>query len=160
VRVKHVLITLAVVSAGGAGVALAAHPQADPAEVPTGFLTAHSTVNNIPASTIARALRSGKADLFIEHGRLGPDEATRFHTHPGPAFVAVQRGSLRYEEVVGDRCRRRSYGVGRGFVDGASRRVHRVVAGSSGADFYEVYLLPRRTGPNLTNVPAPRECTG
>ena len=64
-RVGHVLPILAVGAACGAGAALAAHPQVDPNTVPVGFLTAHSTVNRIPAPVIARAFRSGKADVFI-----------------------------------------------------------------------------------------------
>jgi hypothetical protein len=143
---------------GVAGGALASHPQINPATVPVGFLTAHSTVNNIPADAIQRAFRSGKADVFIEHGRLGPNQAVAFHTHPGPSFLTVQTGSVRYEEADAGRCLRRSFGVGRGFVDGPSRRAHRIVAGASGADYYEVYLLPRRTGPHFANVPAPAAC--
>jgi hypothetical protein len=157
-RVRHVLPILAVGVACGAGAALAAHPQVDPNTVPVGFLTAHSTVNKIPASVIARALRSGKADVFIEHARLAPNQAVDFHVHPGPSFITVQAGSLRYEEATGGRCLRKSFGVGRGFVDGPSRHAHRVVAGASGVDYYEVYLLPRRTGPQLTKVSAPAEC--
>ena len=158
-RLRHALpIAGAAAAAGMAGVALAAHPQVDPATVPVGFLTAHSTVNNVPATEIARALRSGRADVFIEHRRLGPNEAVAFHTHPGPSFVTVQAGSVRYEEADDGRCVRRDYGRGRGFVDGASRHVHRVIAGASGADFYEVYLLPRRTGPHFANAPAPPAC--
>jgi hypothetical protein len=157
-RIGHVLPILAVGAACGAGAALAAHPQVDPNTVPVGFLTAHSTVNRIPAPVIARAFRSGKADVFIEHARLAPTEAVDFHVHPGPSFITVQGGSLRYEEAAGGRCPRKSFGQGRGFVDGPSRRVHRVIAGASGADYYEVYLLPRRTGPHVTKAPAPAEC--
>jgi len=90
-RLRLVVPILGVVAACGAGVAVAAHPQVDPAQVPPGFLTAHSTINNIPAASIERALRSGKADMFIEHARLTPNQATGYHTHPGPAFVVVQR---------------------------------------------------------------------
>jgi hypothetical protein len=130
----------------------------DPTTVPTGFLNAHSTVNNVPATEVARAMRTGKTDVFIEHKRLGPNEAVEFHTHPGPAIVTVQAGSLRYEEASAGRCTRKSYGRSRGFVDGAGRKVHRVIAGASGADYYEVYLLPRRTGPHSANAPTPAAC--
>ena len=119
-RVGHVLPILAVGVACGAGVALASHPQVDPNTVPVGFLTAHSTVNRIPAPVIARAFRSGKADVFIEHARLAPTEAVDFHVHPGPSFITVQGGSLRYEEAAGGRCLRKSFGQGRGFVDASS----------------------------------------
>ncbi|SRR6266545_1170786 len=158
-RVGHVLPILVVAGAGcAAAAALASHPQVDPNTVPVGFLTAHHTVNNIPAAVIARAFRSGKADVFIEHARLAPNAAVAFHTHPGPSFITVQTGSLNYEEAAGERCLRKSFGQGRGFVDGPSRHVHRVTAGASGADYYEVYLLPRRTGPHFTNAPAPADC--
>jgi hypothetical protein len=158
VRLRHVLPIVGVGAACVAGAASASHPQADPATVPVGFLTAHASVNNIPDDTVQRALRSGKADIFIEHGRLAPNQAVAFHTHPGPSFITVQKGSLRYEESDEGRCARKNYGVGRGFVDGPSRRAHRVVAGASGVDYYEVYLLPRRTGPHFANVPTPSEC--
>jgi hypothetical protein len=158
-RVGKVVPIVVVVGAGcGAAVALASHPQIDPNTVPVGFLTAHTTVNNIPASVVARAFRSGKADVFIEHARLAPGETGDFHTHPGPSFISVQSGSLDYEEATRGRCLRKSYVKGRGFVDGPSRHAHRVSAGASGVDYYEVYLLPRGTGPNLTKVSAPAEC--
>jgi hypothetical protein len=157
-RLKKVLPVAGVLTICAATVAVAAHPQVDPATVPTGFLTAHTTVNDLPVRTIERALRSGRADLFIEHAQLDPNEATSFHTHPGPAFVVVQRGSVRLEEAAGGRCRRRSYGQGRGFGDGIGRRAHRVVAGASGAHLYEVYLLPRRTGPHQTATGTPAAC--
>jgi len=158
-RFRHVLPIFGVAAAAcTAGAALGSHPRVDPATVPIGFLTAHTSINNIPASSIARALKSGKADAFLEHARLAPNQAVAFHTHPGPSFIIVQTGSVLYEEAAGGRCLRKNYGVGRGFVDGPSRHVHRVVAGASGADLYEVYLLPRRTGPHFTNAPAPSAC--
>jgi hypothetical protein len=159
VRLRPVVpIAAAAAAACTAGAALASHPQIDPATVPVGFLTAHASVNNIPAASIERAFRSGKADVFIEHARLAPNQAVAFHVHPGPSFIVVQKGSLRYEEAAGGRCVRKNYGVGRGVVDGPSRRAHRVVAGASGVDYYEVYLLPRRTGPHFADAPTPPGC--
>jgi hypothetical protein len=158
-RLKVALPILGATAACGAAVAVAAHPQVDPATVPTGFLTAHTTINNLPVASIERSLRSGKADLFIQHVRLDPNEATRFHSHPGPVFTAVQRGSVRREEAVRGTCVRKNYGQSLGFAD---RRggVHRLVAGASGADLYEVHLAPRRTGPVETNAAAPAACGG
>jgi hypothetical protein len=158
-RVGRVLPLLVVAGAScGAGVALASHPQVDPKTVPVGFLTAHSTVNRIPASVVARALRSGKADVFIEHGRLPANQSVDYHVHPGPSFITVQEGTLNYEEAADERCVRKSYGKGQGFVDGPSRHVHRVTAGAFGADYYEVYLLPRRTGPHFAKAAQPDAC--
>ena len=158
-RAKYLLAVTGLTLACGTAAAVAAHPTVDPAAVPEGFLTAHTSINGISAASVERSLRSGKADLFIERVHLDAGEATGFHTHTGPAFIAVQRGSLRREEVTEGRCLRKSYPQGRGFPDGARRHVHRVVGGPAGADFYEVYLLPRPTGPHQKAAPAPPECT-
>ena len=157
-RLKQVLPIVAVATVCGAGGALAAHPQVDPATVPTGFLAAHSTVNNIPVAVIERAVRQRRTDVFIQHARLEANQATEFHTHPGPVFVTVVAGSLTYEDAARGRCRRKTFVAGRGFVDRGIGHVHRAVAGASGADFYAVYLLPRRTGPHMTPARPLREC--
>lgn len=150
-RVKRVLPAVIVALIAGGGVtALAAHPQVDPATVPTGFLTAHTRVNGVPRAVLERALRTGRTDVFLQHARLNPTEAAPFHTHPGPAFVTVVGGALINEEVVRRRCRLRTYVRGTGFVDPGSGRVHRLRAGPEGADFYITSLLPRGTGPNET----------
>jgi hypothetical protein len=146
---------VAVVCAGG--IAVAAHQQVDPATVPTGFLTAHSAINNVPASAIADALESGRTDVFIEHGRLGAGEATGFRRSPGPIFVVVQKGSLSFRDSAGGQCRSKAYVQNQG-VTVRTRRVHELRAGGAGADFYAVYLLPRRTGPHSAAAPAPAGC--
>jgi hypothetical protein len=156
-RTRHVAPVVGLAVVCGASAALASHPQIDPATVPTGFLTAHSSINNVPAGAIATALRSGKTDVFIEHGRLDPNGSTGFQTNPGPVFVVIQRGSLAYEDAVRGRCRRKALVTNRGVVD-PGRHVHQFVAGTSGADYYAVYLLPRRTGPHFAAAPAPRGC--
>jgi quercetin dioxygenase-like cupin family protein len=143
---------------GAAGVALAGHPRVDPATVPTGFLTAHHAINNIPVSAIHRAVRGRKTDVFIQHARLNANQPTPYHTHPGPAFVNVVSGSLSYQSSRGGRCRTKIYPAGTGFVDPGYGHVHRAIAGPQGADFYVVYLLPRRTGAHLIERPAPRGC--
>ena len=100
-RVKRIALAVGVVAACGTGVAIANHPQVDPATVPTGFLTAHSAINNVPASVVADALKSGRTDVFIEHGRLDAQKGTGFRTSPGPVFVIVQKGSLSFRDSAG-----------------------------------------------------------
>lgn len=157
-RIRKVVPFVGVAVACGAVSAWAAHPTADPATVPTGFLAAHTTINNVPVSTFEKALRSRKTDVSIEHGRLAAGESTGFHTHPGPAIVTVVRGSLVDESLVARQCRRKNYVAGTGFVDRGVGHPHRSVAGGAGADFYVVYLLPRRTGPHRADVSAPSAC--
>lgn len=157
-RIRHVVPIVGIAVACGAVSALAAHPTADPATVPTGFLAAHATVNNVPVSTFTKALQSRRTDVFIEHGRLDAGQSTGFHTHPGPAFVTVVRGSLVDEVRVDRECRRKNYVAGTGFVDRGVGYPHRSTAGAAGADFYIVYLLPRRTGPHRADSGTPAAC--
>jgi hypothetical protein len=159
-RLKRVIAVAVAAGAcgGAAGVALAGHPRVDPATVPTGFLTAHHAINNIPVSAIHRAVQGRRTDVFIQHARLNANQATPYHTHPGPALVTVVSGSLIYQESRGRRCRSKTYPAGTGFADRGFGHVHRAVAGPQGADFYVVYLLPRRAAAHLIEAPAPRGC--
>jgi quercetin dioxygenase-like cupin family protein len=158
-RLKRFLAlgALAIVSAGGA--ALASHPQIDPTTVPTGFLAAHNRVTGIRVSAVARAVSSsGTADVFVQHVRLGENEATGWHTHPGPVFVTVVDGSLTYEDAGHNRCRQRTYTSGEGFVDPGFGHVHRAIAGDSGVHFYAVYILPVGSLTHVIGADAPEEC--
>jgi hypothetical protein len=159
-RFKRTLAVAGVLAVGGAGAAVADHvTQVDPASVPTGFLAAHNEVDGIRISSIARAVRRGRADVFIQHARLAAGEATPWHTHPGPVFVEVVRGSLVYEDARHGKCRRITYGAGEGFFDRGFGHVHRAVAGPQGADFYPVYVLPPGSETHLIPATAPEECT-
>jgi hypothetical protein len=155
--VRRIVLITAVVLACFAGGAIANHPQVDPATVPTGFLTAHSTVNNVPVTSIERALRSGKADVFIEHQRLTANQSAGFVTTPGPAFYVVQKGSATFAESAGGECRTKLLNANQG-VTARQRRAHRLTAGAQGAEVYVVYLLPRRTGPHRTAAGTPAGC--
>jgi hypothetical protein len=144
---------------GGAGAALAAHvTEVDPATVPTGFLAAHNEVEGIRIAPIAKAVKHGQADVFIQHAQLGADAATGWHTHPGPVFVEVVRGSVTYQDAAHGKCRSTTYDAGEGFFDPGFGKVHRAIAGADGADFYAVYVLPRGSETHITPAPAPAEC--
>ena len=159
-RFKGTLAVAGVLTVGGAGAALASHvTQVDPATVPTGFLAAHNKVEGIRVSSIARAVDDGRADVFIQHARLAPNEATGWHTHPGPVLVEVVRGSVTYEDAQHGECRRLTYDAGEGFFDRGFGHVHRAVAGPEGADFYPVYVLPPGSETHIVPQTAPEECT-
>jgi hypothetical protein len=90
-----------------AGVALASHvPQVDPATVPPGFLATHNKVEGIRISSLARAVKHGKADVFIQHARFVANQDTGWHTHPGPVFVEAVKGSLTSRTLITARARR------------------------------------------------------
>jgi hypothetical protein len=144
----------------GAGAAFAAHvSEVDPATVPTGTLVAHNRVDGIRLSSIARAVDDRKADVFITHARFTPGQDTGWHTHPGPVFVQVVKGSLTYQDAQRRDCRTVTYGAGQGFFDRGHGHVHRAVAGASGAEFYPVFVLPPGSAAHIIPATAPKECT-
>jgi hypothetical protein len=154
----RMLVIAALVTVCGAAAAFAAHvAQVDPATVPTGFLAAHNKVEGIRQSSVARAVDRGRADVFIQHVSLRPGEATPWHTHPGPVFVEVVKGSLTYEAAEHGECPLPTYEAGEGFFDRGFGHVHRVVAGSQGAELYPVYVLPPGSANQIILVPAPEE---
>ncbi len=158
-RLKSIaaLAILVVVSAGG--VAIAGHvAEVSPATVPTGFLASHDRIADVPVSALARSVSPKGTDMFIQHARLGPNEATGWHTHPGAVLVTVVAGALTYQDAHGNRCRNTTYTAGNGFVDPGFGHVHRAIAGPAGADFYAVYLLPRGSQNHLIPASAPRRC--
>jgi quercetin dioxygenase-like cupin family protein len=158
-RKTRILAIAGVAVVCGAGAALASHvTELDPGPLPTGFLAAHNEVEGVRMSSLARAVDRGKADVFIQHVRLGPNEATPWHTHPGPVFVEVVRGSLAYQDGENG-CRPRTYEAGTGFFDRGHGHVHRAIAGPEGADFYPVYVLPPGSPTQLILTPAPAQCT-
>lgn len=154
----------------GGATALGAHvSQVDPATVPPGpangsrFLAAHNSIADIPVSALARAVNPDGADLFVQHVRLPANADTGWHTHPGPALVLVVNGALTYEDAFGNECRQITYTArwpepGEGFVDRGFGHVHRAIAGSDGADFYVVYLLPPGSATHVVGATAPPEC--
>jgi quercetin dioxygenase-like cupin family protein len=157
---RHVAALIAAAALALGGTALAAHVTVvDPTTVPTGMLAAHNSVDDIPVSALARAVKPDGADLFVQHVRLGANAATGWHTHPGPALVAVVDGSITYEDAEANRCNRIVYEEGQGFVDRGFGHVHRAIAGSEGVDFYVVYLLPRGTPTHVIPTSGPAECT-
>jgi quercetin dioxygenase-like cupin family protein len=156
------LLTVAMAVAGtttAAGLALAGHvTQVDPATVPTGFLAAHNRIDAVGVNALARAVKPDGVELFIQHVRLGANEPTAWHTHPGPVLVAVVKGTLTYEDAHANRCRRTTYAAGEGFTDPGFGHVHRAVAGPSGAEFYPVYILPNGAATHMIPATALAEC--
>jgi quercetin dioxygenase-like cupin family protein len=159
-RLKLVMAAASALVAVSAGVALASHaPEIDPATVPTGFFVAHNRVADVPVSAIARAVTPNGADVFVQHLTLTPNQASPWHTHPGPVIVTLRSGSLTYETAVANTCSRRGYAAGQGFVDPGFGHVHRVVAGPSGAELYSTFLLPPGSETHLITASAPDECS-
>jgi hypothetical protein len=159
-RFRRISVIAATTALVGAGAAMAGHvTQVDPAVVPTGFLAAHNSIDDVPVSALARAVKPHGTDVFVQHVRLDANAPTGWHTHPGPAIVTVVKGSLTYEDAKANRCNRLPYGAGEGFVDRGFGHVHRAVAGPDGVDFYVVYLLPPGSEIHVIPASAPAACS-
>jgi quercetin dioxygenase-like cupin family protein len=144
----------------GAGGAVANHVTVvDPTAVPAGFLAAHNDVAGIEIDSLARAVKHGHADATIRHFVFGPNAATAWHTHPGPAIVTVASGTFSYQDAHANRCRTRTYTVGQGFFDPGFGHVHRGIAGPSGAHLYTLWLTPTGAPNETIPAPAPPECS-
>jgi hypothetical protein len=158
-RHRKLLAIVCVLVVGGAGAAYAQQTaQVDPATVPLGVLADHNRVSNISTEALVRATKRNRADVTIQHARLQANQATAWHTHPGPGIVTVVSGSLTYEDAFAGECREFFYPAGRGFMDRGFGHVHRAVAGEEGADFYVVYIHPRGAGAPLIPASEPEEC--
>src|SRR5262245_32292132 len=159
-RIKWMFLSTVVVIGLAGGVAGAAHvPQVDPATVPVGFLATHNDVANFEISPIARAVKHHHADVFVWHLRLGPNSATGWHTHPGPAIVAVVRGSLGYQQEVQGECVTTWYTAGQGFMDPGFGHVHRAVSRGDGFDAYTTFVLPSGTPSQTIPADPPAACS-
>src|SRR5919197_5020814 len=113
VRSMRLTLMLAIAAVGAlavAGAAIANHvPQVDPATVPTGMLAEHNAIADVPVSALARAVTPDGTDMFVQHVRLGANGATGWHTHPGPALVAVVKGSVTYQDAEANACKSITY---------------------------------------------------
>jgi len=159
-RIRWFLAGAAAGVALGAGTAIATHvPQLDPNTVPVGFFATHNDVANFQIHPIARAVRHHRADVMVAHTHLGPNEATPWHTHPGPAIVTVVSGSLSYQDAHGHRCRTVTYQAGHGFMDRGFGHVHRGIAGPDGAHFYTTYVVPSGSPTHIIPASPPRGCS-
>jgi quercetin dioxygenase-like cupin family protein len=103
---------------------------------------------------VADASRTVTAKFLVQPGAQFP-----WHTHPGPVFVNVKRGSLTY---VSDECEKTDYPKGTAFVDLGHGHVHTAFNPSDTketvlvATFFEA---PAEPGPLVIPATAPAGCT-
>jgi quercetin dioxygenase-like cupin family protein len=122
----------ALVAAVAALVALAAFVAVTRAEPPSGVtptILARGSydgfnVRSDPHGTIAdfRAHSTDPIDVIVRQHDYAPHSTTGWHTHPGPVFITVTKGSLTYYELD-DPCTAHVVTVGQGFVDSGSGHV-------------------------------------
>jgi quercetin dioxygenase-like cupin family protein len=112
-----------------------------PATVPVGTLAGQTFVDVLSVSAFTRAINQPQGtNAVLQHLTFTPGQSTLWHTHPGPNLVLMVGGSL---TLTDEHCNVTTYTDGMGFATGLKN--HLAVAGSEGADFYTLYLLPGDT---------------
>jgi hypothetical protein len=175
---KRFLIGAVVFGCCLCGAALAADsPQVDPGTVPGGALVFRNQVQTPleikVGSDPTRPLPDG-ARVYINHAQLKAGQSSGWHTHPGPAFVTIVKGSLTLYDApaAGDEkgpgdgdhgaesnngrgaCPGVTYTAGQGFVDMGFGHVHLAIAGKEGADFYATFIVPPDSPGDAVTIPA------
>ncbi len=108
---------------------------------------------------LMRCRAAAPCDTAFQQLRIAPGGTTGWHTHPGPTFVAVERGAGRlYHARAG--CPATTYGPNSGFFQ-RSADVHTFRnEGTGPLDVWAFYLLPSGT-PNTgirIDQPQPADC--
>jgi quercetin dioxygenase-like cupin family protein len=96
----------------------------------------------------------GPVDLAVVHLTFQPGGSTGWHTHPGPAMVAVKAGQV---TITFKHCRTVTYTAGQAFVDTGTALHNARNTGSSTAETIATFVLPVGA-PLLISQPAPKHC--
>ena len=143
--------TIALVAAATLVYAVLPTTSVPPSSVPPGTLAGATPVNVLSVDAFTRAIEQAQGtNAVLQHVQFAAGQSTGWHTHPGPAIVLVVAGSV---TLTDEHCNVTTYGPGEGFATGLD--VHQAVAGSTGEDFYTLYLLPKDATVLRTNAAPP-----
>jgi quercetin dioxygenase-like cupin family protein len=98
---------------------------------------------NVKKSGEARVTVRTKEDIDILSAvsTIAPGGTTGWHSHPGPVFVIVKRGTLTVYNAP--KCQPQVYPAGEGFVEPSPEHVHAVRnEGTVEAEFVATFILP------------------
>jgi hypothetical protein len=66
-------------------------------------------------------------DVVVQRYVIPAGSSTGWHTHPGPAFITVTRGTLTLYEAKDGKCTEETFTPGTGFLDAGLGHVHMAV---------------------------------
>ena len=98
-------------------------------------------------------------DVVVLTTTIKPGGSTGWHSHPGPAFIVVVRGTLTVYDGNDPACTPHRYGPGTGFLDPGFGHVH--IArneGSTPVTVVQTYLDVPPGGSPRIDEPAPGNC--
>lgn len=98
-------------------------------------------------------------DTVVLTTTINPGGSTGWHSHPGPAFIVVIRGTLTVYDGNDPRCTPHRYRPGNGFLDPGFGHVHIARnAGSTPVTVVQTYLNVPPGGSPRIDAPAPGNC--
>ena len=107
----------------------------------------HGTIDGFRAHSIA------PIDVIVRQHDYAVGSTTGWHSHPGPVFITVTRGSLTYYEYDDPTCSPHVVTAGHGFVDDGSGHI---VRNESGQVAQDVSVITAPVGGTFrTNLNAP-----
>jgi quercetin dioxygenase-like cupin family protein len=98
-------------------------------------------------------------DTVVLRTTIDPGGSTGWHSHPGPAFIVVIRGTLTVYDGNDPTCTPHRYGPGTGFLDPGFGHVH--IArneGTTPVTVVQTYLNVPPGGSPRIDAPAPGNC--
>lgn len=107
----------------------------------------HGTIDGFRAHSIA------PMDIVVRQHDYAIGSTTGWHSHPGPIFITVTRGTLTYYEYDDPTCSPHVVTAGQGFVDDGSGHI---VRNESGAAAQDISVITAPVGGVFrTNLPNP-----
>lgn len=102
---------------------------------------------------------AGAGEVVMQRIELAPSGSTGWHTHPGPAVVIIQSGSLVIESEHDGSCQSTTFAAGQSFVDAGQGHVHlgRNPSTTVNTVVFVTYFDVGAAGPRL-NADAPGAC--
>lgn len=80
-------------------------------------------------------------DIVVREHEYDPGGTTGWHSHPGPVFITVKVGQLRFYEVDDPTCTPKIVNAGEGYVDSGHGHIARNESGSPATDI-SVIIAP------------------
>jgi quercetin dioxygenase-like cupin family protein len=126
------------------------------------------TIEPLASATIAEKVRAQSAGVNLKTDgakailtatvRVEPGASLGWHSHPGPVFVSVAKGTFSLYQVENRRCKQHTFGPGEAFVE-QGRRVHLGRnEGSEPVRILATFLARARTTDFTAPEPTPEPC--
>jgi hypothetical protein len=108
-----------------------------------------------------RAVAKSPLDIVVRRHEYAPGAYTGWHSHPGPVFITVTKGSLTFYEYVGGECRKvtltATADVQPGYVDSGHGHFVRNESGAPAEDV-SVITAPTDKGAFRGELDIPENC--